>query len=133
MPMLRNPDVPSVHAGTLVVDLLHRSEMIFPPLNAVSTVTNLGMAIALFLNRSNPEAQAKLPWVLASFGLSVGVTIYALTVMVPINNVMKETSKKLKKDPEDKEASRKFREAQATWTTFNMGKCRQHPASVTCY
>lgn len=122
MPMLRNAEVPSVHAGTLVVDLLHRSEMIFPPLNAVSTVSNLAMAIALYLNRGSPGARAKLPWVLASFGFSVGVTVYALTVMVPINNVMKDTSKKLKKDPEDSEASEKFRQAQATWTTWNMGR-----------
>lgn len=121
MPVLRNTEVPAVYASALTADVLNRSEKIFPPLNGVSTLANLAMVITLYLNRSNPVANAKLPWVLASFGFTVGVTVYALTIMVPLNNIMKENSKKLQKDPEDKDASEKFRTAQATWTSRNMG------------
>lgn len=114
-----------MHAGTLVRDLLHRSEIIFPPVNAISTISNLVMVIAVYLDRKKGrDTAAKLPWLAASFALSLGVTIYTLTVMVPINNALKENAKKLDKDPEDEQARKGFREAQATWQIFNVGKSK---------
>jgi hypothetical protein len=123
MPVLRNSEVPAHHASTLVTHLLHVSEVIFPKLNAVGTVGNLAMTLALLLKRDDISSTdaAKLPYIATSFALSVGVTIYALTVMVPINGTMKEMAKRLKRDENDKEAARKFREYQEKWQGWNMG------------
>jgi hypothetical protein len=123
MPVLRNPNVPAHHASTLVTHLLHLSEVIFPKLNAIGTLGNLIMSVAIYLKRNevSPEIYAKLPYTLGSFGLSVAVTIYALTVMVPINTTMKNMAKRLAKDENDKEAAATFREYQEKWQGWNMG------------
>lgn len=125
MPVLRHPDVPAVHTGTLVTYLLHRSEVIFPKLNLVGTVGNLAMAVAIYLNRNSasPAIKAANPYILASLGLSLGVSAYALTVMVPINTAMKNAAKVLKESPEDKDAEKTLRENQEKWQGWNMGMC----------
>lgn len=123
MPVLRNPNVPAHHASTLVTHLLHLSEVIFPKLNAIGTIGNLIMTIDLFLKRNelSSSEEAKLPYVAVSFALSVGVTIYALTVMVPINTTMKNMAERLRRDEGDKEAAATFREYQERWQGWNMG------------
>merc|ERR1711939_772481 len=84
MPVLRNENVPAHHASTLVTHLLHVSEIVFPPLNAIGTVGNLAILGGVFANKSEitPEISAKIPYIATSFALSVAVTVYALTVMV---------------------------------------------------
>lgn len=124
MPVLRNENVPAHHASTLVTHLLHVSEIVFPPLNAVGTVGNLVILSGTFAQKGKitPELAAKLPYIAASFGFSVAVTVYALTVMVPINTTMKNMAARLRKDEGDKEAARTFREFQLKWQGFNMGR-----------
>jgi len=124
MPVLRLKEVGDKEASALVTELLRLSEIIFPKLNAISTVGNLIMTATLLWNRGSLDSilRAKFPYIAASFGLSVGVTIYALTVMVPINESMKSMAKKLKADPENKEAGEIFRMRQGQWQTWNMGR-----------
>ncbi|KIW02099.1 uncharacterized protein PV09_06589 [Verruconis gallopava] len=124
MPVLRNEDVPAHHASKLVVHLLHISEIIFPKLNAIGTFGNLVMTAAILRQGSSasPELSRKLPFVASSLALSIGVTIYALTVMVPVNSTMKEMASRMKRDESDKEAARVFRECQARWQRNNMGR-----------
>jgi hypothetical protein len=124
MPVLRNENVPAHYASTLVTHLLHVSEIVFPPLNAVGTVGNLAILAGTFAQKSQitPALSAKLPYIAASFAFSVAVTVYALTVMVPINTTMKKMAARLRKDEGDKEAARIFREYQLKWQGFNMGR-----------
>jgi len=124
MPVLRNENVPAHHASTLVTHLLHVSEIVFPPLNAIGTVGNLAILGGVFANKSEitPEISAKIPYIATSFALSVAVTVYALTVMVPINTTMKNMAARLRKDESDKEAARIFREHQLKWQGYNMGR-----------
>jgi len=124
MPVLRHPDIPAVHTGTLVTYLLHKSEIIFPKLNAVGTLGNLVMVVAIYINRNSasPAIKAALPYIAASLALSIGVTVYALTVMVPINTAMKNAAKVLKENPKDGDAEKTLRTNQEKWQGFNMGE-----------
>merc|ERR1711881_579900 len=88
--------------------------------NAIGTVGNLAILGGLFANK--PEITPKIPYIATSFGLSVLVTVYALTVMVPINTTMKNMAARLRKDESDKEAARIFREHQLKWQGYNMGR-----------
>jgi hypothetical protein len=123
MPVLRNESVPAHHASTLVTHLLHVSEIVFPPLNAIGTVGNLAILGGLFANKSEitPELSRKIPYLASSFAFSIFVTVYALTVMVPINSTMKAMAERLRKDESDKEAARVFRQHQQKWQGYNMG------------
>lgn len=123
MPVLRNENVPAHHASTLVTHLLHVSEIVFPPLNAIGTVGNLAILAGVFAQKSQitPEISAKLPYIATSFVASIFVTVYALTVMVPINTTMKAMAQRLRKDESDKEAAATFRACQKKWQAFNMG------------
>lgn len=124
MPVLRNENVPAHHASTLVTHLLHVSEIVFPPLNAIGTVGNLAILAGVFAQKSQitPEISAKLPYIATSFVASIFVTVYALTVMVPINTTMKAMAQRLRKDESDKEAAATFRACQKKWQAFNMGR-----------
>lgn len=134
MPVLRNENVPAHHASTLVTHLLHVSEIVFPPLNAIGTVGNLAILGGVFANKSEltPELSAKLPYIATSFIASIAVTVYALTVMVPINTTMKAMAARLRKDESDKEAARIFREHQQKWQGYNMGKLVSNLQPQTC-
>jgi hypothetical protein len=140
MPMLMLPGVPSHHAGHQTAYLLHNSEHFFPPLNAVCTLTNLILTgFAFYYSRGTAAsipgtsahiAAGKFPRVGLAALLNVCTTIWALTIMVPMNKKMAAIAGEMEKGVKDGEAEgqaykkneSELRRLQARWTKLNYGR-----------
>lgn len=126
-PMLQNVDVPVHYVGRQTENLLHGSEIIFPPFNAVCTLGNLVLSGYAYFNRDRANATAKLPLTALAFGLHVTTTVYTLAIMARYNEKLKVSSRELNRGIEkgevDTDSQRKattsFRDAQATWKKLN--------------
>lgn len=128
--MLQYVDVPVHYVGRQTENLLHGSEIIFPPFNAVCTLGNLALTGFAYYNRDRADASTKLPLTALAFAMHVATTVYTLAIMAPYNQKLKVASQELnrgiEKNEEDTESQKKsvkaFRDAQVTWKTLNYGR-----------
>lgn len=129
-PMLQDVEIPVHYVGRQTENLLHGSEIIFPPFNAVCTLGNLVLTSYSYLKRDRADAAAKLPLTALAFGLHVATTVFTLTIMAPYNEKLKVASRKLNKGIKEGEekreaqetATKDFRAAQVTWKQLNYGR-----------
>lgn len=123
MPMLQLPDTPVHHVGKQTEVMLHKSEFIFPPINAGCTLSNLIVGIVAYRARNTSLVAAeKLPWIAGAFALSVATTAYTLGIMAPWNRTLVRLSKKLDAHVSDEVTEKQFRDAQASWKSLNYGE-----------
>lgn len=121
--MLRMEKVPAATAGAQLIWLLHTSEILFPPMNAVGMFSNLIVGVTGYIYRdSNAAAKAKYPYALTGFVLNVMVTGYALGIMAPINRKIKAAAHALQSEPSNEAQGKELRKWQATWQTWNYGE-----------
>ncbi|KAH9835524.1 hypothetical protein Tdes44962_MAKER08516 [Teratosphaeria destructans] len=120
-PMLENVDVPVKYRAKQVRQFLQSAEHIFPPTNALSTVSNLALLLAAYLKRNQLSGallhSRRIP-IAVAFGFNVLTTVYTLTVMVPKNNRLRDLSARLETNPDDKAVGAEFEAAQKTWTFY---------------
>lgn len=130
-PMLQYVDVPIHYVGRQTENLLHGSELIFPPFNGFCTLGNLILTGLAYYNRDRADASAKLPLTALAFGLHVATTVYTLAVVAPYNQKLKVASRELNRGVEQGEggktetqrkSAKAFRDAQVTWKTLNYGR-----------
>ncbi|KAK4549927.1 hypothetical protein LTR36_005228 [Oleoguttula mirabilis] len=135
-PMLQYVDVPIHYVGRQTENLLHGSEMIFPPFNGICTLANLVLSGFAYYNRDRTDtyASAKLPLTALAFGLHVATTVYTLTIMAPYNEKLKVASRELNRGVDrvgkpgeegtdgQKKSAEAFRDAQVRWKTLNYGR-----------
>ncbi|KAK5127599.1 hypothetical protein LTR85_006939 [Meristemomyces frigidus] len=133
-PMLQYVNVPIHYVGRQTENLLHGSEMIFPPFNGICTLGNLVLTGFAFYNRDRADTYAldKLPLTALAFSLHMATTVYTLTIMAPYNEKLKVASRELNRGVENGEGEGKtegqqksakaFRDAQVTWKTLNYGR-----------
>ena len=118
--MLLIDSIPAKYQAQQMAKLLHTSEFFFPPCNGICTLMNLAVLIASYVNRdSNRAAADKLPWVGAACGLGFAVTGYTLTVMVPLNNSLKESNRKLQAAGAGEKEEKEFRQREKKWQSLN--------------
>lgn len=126
MPMLQLDRVPAQYAGAQITYLLTNSEFFFPPLNMLSTLSNLAATITCYLYKdSNRALSAKLPYVAVGFAMNVATTAYALTIMVPMNRQMVKHASSLEANSSDEKSEKELRRLQNKWKTLNYGECTQ--------
>ncbi|EMC96517.1 hypothetical protein BAUCODRAFT_148115 [Baudoinia panamericana UAMH 10762] len=131
MPMLQLPDVPAHEAGKMLSYLLHESEKFFPPLNALCTVTNLGLTIYCYLNRNRSRAcREKLPFLAISTAFNIATTAWALMIMVPRNQRMTLLAKNIRVNQSDVKSEKEMRQIQQTWQKLNYGRASLMIGSV---
>ncbi|KAF2161168.1 hypothetical protein M409DRAFT_59425 [Zasmidium cellare ATCC 36951] len=119
MPMLELPDVPALYAGRQLRWLLHKSDGIFPRINAIGTVSNLVLAVMCFLKRNESQiAGVKWPVLAGAFLSNVGATLWTFAFMIPRNNGMRKFSQKVEENPDDKVAEKELRRLQAEWRAY---------------
>lgn len=124
MPMLLIPTIPAKYQAQQMARLLHTSEFFFPPCNGICSIANLAVLIASFVHRdANRAAADKLPWVGAAFGLGMSVTAYTLTIMVPVNNSLKDSNEKLQKANAGEKEEKEFRAREKKWQRLNYSRC----------
>lgn len=109
--------------------LLHTSEFFFPPCNGICSLMNLAVLIAAYTSRhTSREAAEKLPWVGAAFGFGMSVTAYTLTVMVPVNNSLKESNVQLAQAGAGEKEEKEFRRREKKWQRLNYGRSYPFPS-----
>lgn len=122
--MLALADVPALYAGRQIRFMLNASDSIYPRVNAIGTVSNLVLAVMCFLKRNEtPIAGVKWPILAGAFLANLGTTVYTFAFMVPRNNGMRNFSKKLEENPDDKMAQRELRRIQDEWKVYAYGEC----------
>lgn len=122
MPMLQLSSVPAHQAGKMNTYLLSNSEHFFPPLNAACTISNLVLAVTAYLNRERIKVCAeKVPLLATATALGIATTIYALSVMVPMNKRMALLAEKLDLRNNDTKAEMELRRLQRKWAKLNYG------------
>lgn len=123
MPMLLIPSIPAKYQAQQMAKLLHNSEFFFPPCNGICSLMNLAVLIASYIHRgSNRAAADKLPWVGAAFGLGMSVTVYTLTIMVPVNNSLKDSNQKLSAAGAGEKEEKEFRQREKKWQRLNYSE-----------
>lgn len=131
-------DVPVHLVGRQTENLLHGSEIIFPPFNAFCTFGNLVMAGFSYCSPQSPQSE-KLKLFAIAAGLHVAVTVYTLSIMAPYNAKLKALSQQLnqgvamgeEKTDSQKKTAEQFREVQKIWQFRNYGRGLVMLAAVT--
>jgi hypothetical protein len=122
-PIIELNTVPAIHSGRQARSLLEKSEFIYPRINAAGTITNLTLTIMAYFHRdTHMNASAKWPILLTALACNVATTVWALTVMVPINDNIRKSSNELEHSKDDSEAERNFRRAVITWKKYAVGE-----------
>lgn len=123
MPMLELPDVPALYAGRQLRWLLHKSDGIFPRINAIGTVSNLVLTVMCFLKRNESQiAGVKWPVLAGAFLSNVGATLWTFAFMIPRNSGMRKFSQKVEENRDDKVAEKELRRLQAEWRAYAYGR-----------
>lgn len=117
--MLLIPSIPAKYQAQQMAKLLHTSEYFFPPTNGICSLMNLAVLIASYRSGA---AGDKLPWIGAAFGLGMSVTVYTLTVMVPVNNSLKDSNQKLASAGAGEKEEKEFRERERKWQRLNYSE-----------
>lgn len=125
-PMLQYVDVPVHYVGRQTENLLHGSEIIFPPFNAFCTLGNLILTGFAYYHPESPGS-AKLRKLALAAGLHVATTVYTLSIMAPYNRRLVALSRQLnegvERGEEKTESQNKtvqaFRDVQRTWKNMN--------------
>jgi hypothetical protein len=135
MPMLQRTDIPAQHRARQNAYLLDASEAYFPRLSIVSTLSNATLLVSSLVVASNATAASLIPrwaakWPIygAALACNLATTFYALRIMVPHNELIKNLSKKMDKEGEAEAEKNvtKLREMQDWWIRGNYGE------SLTC-
>jgi hypothetical protein len=66
-------------------------------------------------------AAAKWPTLLTAVACNIMTTVWAITVMVPINDKIRRFSNKLEQNKDDSEAEKSFRQAVILWKQRAIG------------
>lgn len=123
MPTLSLKSVPVQHAAAQIRYLVHESEKFFPPLNMLCTLSNLVVSITSYLNKdTNAAASAKLPYAIAGTVLNIATTVWAITVMVPLNKSMTKDANTLETNSTNESAAKSLRQTQQKWRSLNLGE-----------
>lgn len=124
--MLQYVDVPVHYVGRQTENLLHGSEIIFPPFNAFCTLGNLILSGFAYYHPESPGS-AKLRKLAIAGGLHIATTVYTLSIMAPYNKRLVALSRQLNQGVEKGEektegqtrAADSFRDVQMTWKKMN--------------
>lgn len=128
--MLENPSIPAIHRAKQVQQFLHTAEHIFPPVNALSTASNLALTLTAYLKGDALHGHAAVlgarfvPLAVA-LGFNAATTVYTLVFMVPKNNRLRELAVELEKGGDGEKllvVEREFQEMQASWTAWAWGE-----------
>ena len=134
MPLFLHAAIPALHRSAQIVHLLHTSEFLFPPLNALCGLAHLAALVACYLHRrAAAAAAAKLPWLAAAFALGLAVTAWSLSVMVPINAALRDINRKLQRGEAGPHLERELVAKVLRWQRMNYGThADRRPGRLRC-
>jgi len=132
MPLLMLEDIPVHLAGKQVTFLLHASEIVFPPLNALCTLSYITLTIIAYtcFNSSSSifaapptNVYANYPALALAAASHILPTVFTLSVMAKMNKKMVMLSKQMneavsqskEKTHEQMQLEEEFRKTQKTW------------------
>lgn len=102
--------------------LLEKSEPFFKPLNISVEFSNLACLVTAFWYRhSSAIARQKLLYLAVSYALSLVLTAYVLTVMLPLNKRIASLAKELG-NTKGGDHDKQFRDLQERWRRRNYGR-----------
>jgi hypothetical protein len=118
--MMMDTSVPAKHQAHQWSLFLHGAEHIFPPLNAVQTLTNVVLSVLTYrVSGNNNLAAAKFPKLVLAAICNIGTTGFVLAYMAPLNNKMRACGAELGKEKEGSNAEKRYRILQREWTQGN--------------